>query len=627
VGASRPTAAARRARRAAAEREERLRIATKFLYSPATLATRMILLIGFYEDPAPPRMREFLTCLERNLANALIREVHAFVEEPGDSARFAARYAVLRHPKLRLVEHGRRATYRDLFDHANRSLAAGQRGIIANADIYFDHTLARFDDVDLAGRLACLSRWDVLEDGSARLFEHPSSQDAWIFQAPVPPIACRFHLGVLGCDNRLAWEAQAAGLAVFNPSRSVRAYHLHRSLVRRYTAEQRLVGPVLSIASTALATPWVSFVVPCMGRLSAVESALRSLAVQRRSSCYLVDYSCPDGVEAWVREHQPAATVVRVPGRRRYHAAEALNRGADAAEDDAILCFLDPDVVVTPDFSDRILADLPEHGFLVPDPADAEHGAADLLVCRKSDFRRAGGYDEVLLDPGSDHADLAHRLRLAGLQERRFPRALVSRVAGGGGSHPWVLGDAATSTAVQAAYCRAKAAILAETGATSPPASALREIYRTIARHALRERGLTPNVPGAEVAFGETMGYAVASLETGVSSHTNDVRPLAAIPAPLAGKPFTQVVAYHVSPIDVEFLTPGKLYVLVGTDWYGYGPLTQWLSSAGYREPLPALTTARGTTFEVWSVVGDAGERLVIPTQVMLVAEQLRRRA
>ena len=123
------------------------------------------------------------------------------------------------------------------------------------------------------------------------------------------------------------------------------------------------------------------------------------------------------------------------------------------------------------------------------------------------------------------------------------------------------------------------------------------------------------------------MGYVVAQLDHGVSSHTNLPSPLAQIPGPLAGKPFTQVVAYQVSPIEVDFQSDGKVYVLVGTDWYGYRPMTQWLATAGYREPLPALTTALGNTFEIWSVIGEAGERVIIPTQAMLVADQLRRRA
>jgi hypothetical protein len=78
-------------------------------------------------------------------------------------------------------------------------------------------------------------------------------------------------------------------------------------------------------------------------------------------------------------------------------------------------------------------------------------------------------------------------------------------------------------------------------------------------------------------------------------------------------------------PVEVEFLAPGKLYILVGTDWEGYHRATAWLREAGYREALPSVATRRGTAFEVWSLVGEEGERFVLPTQVMLVADRLVR--
>ena len=582
---------------------------------------RYALLVGFYEDPAPARMQEYLACLERNARHECIDEIHVFVEQAGDADGLVGAYPGLRHPKVRLVPHGRRTTYRALLDHANRHLA-GRRAIIANADIHFDHTLARLDEVDLAGRMACLSRWDVLDDGSLLFFEHPSSQDAWIFDVPTPPIACDFHLGVLGCDNRFAWEAQAAGLAVFNPARSVHACHVHRSQVRRYTERQRLGGSVLSIAATTLGTPWLSFVVPCMGRLGRLRATLDSIGAQSRCTCYVVDYSCPEGAGDWVCANVPRAHVVRVPGRMRYHAAEARNRGAHATDEDAIVCFLDPGLVALHDLAGRLLAELPANGFIVVrDPAT---NAATSIACHKGDFVEAGGYDEVLLDPGEDHEDLAHRLRLCGLAERVLSIALISPAEAP--PHEWALGDGPTSAAIQAGYRRIKTAILEETGRHSLAKDTLRRIYRDVARHRLRQRGLAPALPEARVAFSESMGYVVTRLAPGVSSHTNFACPLTGIPAPLAGKPFTQVVAERAAPIEVEFLAAGKLYVLIGTGWYGYRPMTEWVSAIGYREPLPSITTAAGTAFEVWSVIGEAGERLLIPSQAMLVAGELRRR-
>jgi hypothetical protein len=217
------------------------------------MSSRFVLMVGFYRDPDPVRMRELLTCLSHNLGNALIDEMHVHVEErqPGRKYYLLEEYPVLAHPKVRLVDHGRRVSYWALFDRANQK-CSGRRVIIANADIYFDNSLAQLDRTSLEGKLLCLSRWDVQPDGSTHLFAHTFSQDAWIFQAPMRPFKNDFLLGLPRCDNRIAWEAQRAGLAVSNPSHTVRAYHLHLSGIRNYTAKQEIRGDGLGIVPTAL---------------------------------------------------------------------------------------------------------------------------------------------------------------------------------------------------------------------------------------------------------------------------------------------------------------------------------------------------------------------------------------
>lgn len=352
----------------------------------------MILLTGHYPDPDPRRREELLECLRRNAAHPLLEELRVFLEEPLDPAALAAEQPALAAPRVRLLPHGRRLTYRDLFAHARAELP-GKPIIIANADIYFDSTLERLEGFNFGNRLLCLSRWDVMPHGALRLFEHPHSQDAWMFRAPLPDFGCDFPLGVPGCDNRLAWEAHRAGMALLNPARSVRACHLHASGVRRYSERQRLHGPTLAVPATHLAAA-----------------------------------------------------------------------------------------------------------------------------------------------------------------------------------------------------------------------------------------GPAPQLPCAPVAFREAMGYRVGLLQPGVSSHSNDDRPFTRIPEPIAGRSFTQVVACHAAPVEIEFLAPGKLYVLVGTDWDGYHPATAWLRDAGYREDMPLVETRRGTAFEVWSLAGALGEQFVIPTQVMLVSDRLERR-
>jgi hypothetical protein len=336
----------------------------------------------------------------------------------------------------------------------------------------------------------------------------------------------------------------------------------------------------------------------------------------------VVTHDCLDTTQRQLLSNFPTVTVVSIPERQRCSWAEALNRGAQATDEYAILCFLEPAVQLAPDFADRVLATLPSNGFLVSE--DRNSSCDCTIVCRKRDFVRVGGFDDSFLDPGQTIFELGDRLSSTGLVETPIPKHLVSHRCPDGVLFPdFVLGDAATSLSIQRAYRRVKAVLLSETGGLLPPMKTLREIYWTIAAPRLRERGLTPNIAPAHVGYHEQMGYVLSRLVKGVSSHANESRPLAQIPPPLLGKPFTQVVANQVSPVEVEFLTEGKLYVLVGTDWEGHRPAIEWLSSQGYREPLPALTTAVGTAFEVWSVIGVTGTQLVIPTQVMLVADYL----
>ena len=83
------------------------------------------------------------------------------------------------------------------------------------------------------GEAFALSRWEDLP-GSRGLLDRCDSQDAWIFRGPIKNVSADFTAGIRGCDNRLAAELHKAGYRVSNPSRAIRAFHLHRSGVRHY---------------------------------------------------------------------------------------------------------------------------------------------------------------------------------------------------------------------------------------------------------------------------------------------------------------------------------------------------------------------------------------------------------
>lgn len=125
--------------------------------------------------------------------------------------------------------------FNELFDLCHDNTV----NVIANSDIYFDASsaamiLARTD----WGRITyALSRWDVDEHGSAVLWNHADSQDAWIFGGVPSGIDAPFPMGIPGCDNRLAWLIEQAGYTVLNPSLSIHAYHLHNVKWRSYLAD------------------------------------------------------------------------------------------------------------------------------------------------------------------------------------------------------------------------------------------------------------------------------------------------------------------------------------------------------------------------------------------------------
>jgi hypothetical protein len=194
----------------------------------------MILLVGHYHEASPERAHEYEQCLWLNCKNAAIERVFVFLEDEEPIG--------VEHANLELVPHGGRLRYNDLFAYAGLYIRE-QVCIIANADIYFDRTLDLVQRFDLAGKFLCLARWEI--DTNSHLVKPAQSwsQDAWIFQTPIPRINADFELGRMKCDNRIAFEAREAGLQLLNPSHTVRAIHLHASNVRNYNEAHYLKGP------------------------------------------------------------------------------------------------------------------------------------------------------------------------------------------------------------------------------------------------------------------------------------------------------------------------------------------------------------------------------------------------
>lgn len=148
-----------------------------------------------------------------------------------------------------------RPTFNDLFDLCDPDAI----NVIANSDIYF----TELPPHPKPWEAWALSRWDVDADGNVKLWDHADSQDVWIFHGKPIGIDAPFTMGVPGVDNALAWIIEHSGYNLRNPSRTVKAFHIHNVQWRSYLAEpggmarggqkqQRIPPPYKLVKPTAL---------------------------------------------------------------------------------------------------------------------------------------------------------------------------------------------------------------------------------------------------------------------------------------------------------------------------------------------------------------------------------------
>jgi hypothetical protein len=200
----------------------------------------MILIHEHYASPDPAREAELREVRGRNAAAGLFERIVP-------------------------VAGGRRQTFAELFALAAKAFP-GKVCVVANSDIAFDDSLHGAEAWlrRCAGpALMALTRWDDpagpsmegrVDAARWRFFSH--SQDTWLFRAgDMPPFEAGFRLGIPACENRLAFEAHAAGVTIFNPALSVRTWHHHASAVRSWKLADAYRGPLYFPRLTTLEAP------------------------------------------------------------------------------------------------------------------------------------------------------------------------------------------------------------------------------------------------------------------------------------------------------------------------------------------------------------------------------------
>ena len=99
--------------------------------------------------------------------------------------------------------------------------------------------------------------------------------------------------------------------------------------------------------------------------------------------------------------------------------------GAEVAES-PWFCFVDADVRLTPHFAESVRPLLKAGHYYRPHPRSGDLWG--FCICRRDDFHRIEGYDDVLQGWGKDDGDLYTRLQMVGVRPALFPGDLTSTI-------------------------------------------------------------------------------------------------------------------------------------------------------------------------------------------------------
>lgn len=179
----------------------------------------LTLITSWYADPDPQRRAEFTEALAWMTSDPLTASLNIWACDEGCP--------------LPALHRPARPTFTDLLSLQNPEGI----NVLLNGDVFINSADAHLLRAVGDDEVWCISREDNMS---------AASQDAWVWRGPLN-VRADFHMGVLGCDNRFAYDCAAAGKTPVNPARSIRLHHLHKSNVRRYDEAGRLPMPYLFV--------------------------------------------------------------------------------------------------------------------------------------------------------------------------------------------------------------------------------------------------------------------------------------------------------------------------------------------------------------------------------------------
>lgn len=206
------------------------------------VVNKLCLIVNYFNDKRVDRQKEYNYCLMRNLNNPIFERVYVFIRSDEDIV-WPEEISDVGHEKMEIVtmrDGMRWLTYDEAFNFANDRLV-GKTVVLANLDIYLRDEVGPENEywecVDSVfdenpKRFMCLSRIDIdmagnmSRDAKFGHLLHSYTQDCWVFKSPCHVDGAKFPLGVLGCDNTLAWCVNNSDYEVVNDPLTYHVYHV-----------------------------------------------------------------------------------------------------------------------------------------------------------------------------------------------------------------------------------------------------------------------------------------------------------------------------------------------------------------------------------------------------------------
>tara|TARA_R110001583_G_scaffold57898_2_gene172992 strand:- start:146 stop:790 length:645 start_codon:yes stop_codon:yes gene_type:complete len=210
------------------------------------------LITSYYTDKDDNRQLELDAAIDANINNSYIDEV-IILSETSDTNH-------LKHSKVTILSSNR-PTFKDFFNIINERTKDDDINILINTDIYVDDTLFNLFKLNLDNKILCLLRWEYNNGTPMIAIPRSDCQDTWIWKGEMRTLSnSNFHLGKLGCDNRIAWEFENSGYVLENPCTTIKTIHLHTTQKRNYS--ETLVGEAAHSTNKDVVPPPYTYIKP-----------------------------------------------------------------------------------------------------------------------------------------------------------------------------------------------------------------------------------------------------------------------------------------------------------------------------------------------------------------------------